>query len=217
METIFYSHIKENTNRLALYNKGISDGKIQEFNLELLAKLKKTIYGGIPGNIYLYAFPTNFETIGNKIEILAWVFKNEKYKIIHANTNSTKEIMFYKYNSKHLDFNSWIEVKNGPKEYVIDPFSMLMIEKELYYEIENPEIIKVITSDEIDNHSIRSDIDFSEAFASYDSLLILMDTLEQLAKISPYKKYLEKEIEKLKAKVDYNQMKLDYLNEIKKK
>lgn len=213
METIFYNHLKKYPDRLELYNEARKNRKISEFDLELLSKLKKTVYGGIPGNIYLYAFPTNFETIGNKLEILAWAYRDKKYKLVHGNTNSTKEIMFHEYDSKHLDYNSWMEVKIGLKEYVIDTFSMLMFEKDIYYQLENPQVLKVVTSEDINNHPARCDDDFSEAFASYDSLLMLMDTLEYLTNNSPYKDYLIKELDKLKSKIDYDKMIQEYLQE----
>ncbi len=209
METIFYQHLKKYSDRLDLYNNGIKDGKIKEFDLELLSKLKNINYGGMPSNIYIYAFPTNFETIGNKVEILSWVYKN--YKIVHGFTNSTNEIAFNKYNSKHLDYNSWIEVNYGSNDYVIDLFSMLIIEKKLYYEIENPKIIKVVTSDQVNSHPAREDNEFSEAFVSPDSFIMVIDTLDYLTKISPYKEYLEKEIAKFKSKIDFEQIKFDYL------
>lgn len=213
METIFYKNLEKHKDRLELYKKGIEERNIKEFDLEILSKLKKTNYGGIPGNIYIYAFPTNFETIGNKVEILAWIFRDIDFKIVHAKTNSTEEIMFYEYKSKHLDCNSWIEIQDGTKEVVIDPFSNLMIEKELYYKLENPVIIQTYTSEDVKNHPARGDDDFSSEYGSYDSLLIIMEFLEKTIQDSPYKEYLEKEVDKLKSKIDFDKMKQDFLQE----
>lgn len=213
METIFFNHLKKYPDRLKLYNEARKNRKISEFDLELISKLKKVVYGGIPGNIYLYAFPTDFEHIGNKLEILSWAFRENDFKLVHGNTNSTKEIMFHEYNSKHLDYNSWIEVKIGLKEFVIDTFSMLMFEKDIYYQLENPQVLKVVPSEKINNHPARCDDDFSEEYASYDSLLLLMDGLEHLINNSPYKDYLTKELDKLKSKIDYDKMMQEYLQE----
>lgn len=208
-ETIFFQHLSKQKEKFELFKKGIEEGLITPFDPTVLTKLRKTYYSFYSGLLYLYVEPTNFETIGNKVEVLTHAFEKDDYRIVHADIDSTREIHFNEYNSKHLDFSSFIEIKRGHKTYVYDPFSLLCFEKNLFYQLEHPKIRRIISKETVQRNAAYQEDDFKTARDTW-MLVGFIPRMEKLIEKSPYKDFLEKELTRYKEEVSYEDVVLDW-------
>ena len=215
-ETVFHHHLSENKEKIDIYNNGILTGKIRYFDETTRKRLSKLYYGMYSGLIYMYAFPTDFNNIGNKIELLTYALDNKNYKIIHGETDSTREIPFFMYaNINHLDSASWIEVDDGITTWVYDPFSLLQIEKGTFYKLEHPTVKREITKDLIESHPRREDDDYSFHHDGGD--LVLLTVFPQLEKYlphHPFRDILAPELDRYKKDIDYDSISLREEEEI---
>lgn len=213
-ETVFFHHLQQDKSKLDLYKKAILEGKITNFDQTTITRLRKLYYGMYSGLIYMYLEPTDFMNIGNKVELLTLVLEDKEFKIIHGNTDSTRDIEFFKYGLNHLDYNSWIEVEEGNKTWVYDPFSLLKIEKSIYYELEHPAIKKVFESKFVLEHPERKIDDYT---TFHDGMsFVLFGTLPQVEKnmdSHPFKDILAPEITRFKKDINYDELLLEYEEE----
>lgn len=203
-KSIFLQNLEKNKTKLNLYNDGIKKGLIQPFDQEVLTNLRNLYYGCISGIIYIYGMATDCGTIANKMILLRYALDDRNFQIVHGNTYSTENIFFDKYNN-NLDNNSWIEVKEGNKEWVYDPFSLLKIEKNLYYQIEEPEVFRIISKKDVESHPGRIDDDyyrFDEGGKEF--LTFILPSIEKNLKNNPHKDFLKAEISRFKEEVDNN-------------
>lgn len=206
-DNLFYKELSKNKEKLQKFKNAIKKGKIMPFDVATLSKLRRIYYSCYSGIIYLYGEETNFETIGNKVEILSHVFAAEDYNIVHAETDSTRDIAFFKYQRKHLDFNSYYEIKRGTKTYIYDTFSMLMFEKEVYEELEHPKISRIVPKKLIQSNPLSSED--REAYRKpHDLWLIrtLIVSLERSLENNPYQEILKKEIARYKEEIGYEDL-----------
>lgn len=212
-ETTFYKHISKNPEKKLLFDKACEKGLIQEFDQATITNLRKLYFSCLSGLLYVYGHDTTFSTLGNKLLLLSHALENEDFELVHGETNSTREIMFFQYNQEHLDHNSWIEVKKGNKTWVYDPFSLLMFNKDVYYELENPKVGQRIPKKDIISHPSRKEDDF---FQISDTWLLpeYLQRLEKKSETSPYKDLLQTEITRLKAVSNYDNIKLDIFKEM---
>ena len=149
-ETTFISYIKKKDD---LYQKliyGFKNNLVKSFDQETISELRKCYYGIFSGLIYIFSTDTTFSNIDNKAELLIWIFKDKNIKLVKGSTNSTRNILFYEYGQGHLDYNLWIEVEEGNKTWVYDLFSLLKMEKDFYYKLEEPMIEKIYLKDVLD-------------------------------------------------------------------
>lgn len=213
-DTIFYLNLKKNPDKLEVFKKAFDDGLIQNFDPEVLTKLRKMYYGCYSGLLYLYLMPSTSSTIGSKVEILAHVFSDFRYSILHGDIDSTREIFFHDYGSEELDYNSWIEVPRGMKIWVYDLFSMLKFERNVYYKLEKPTINKIVSSESLKGYPQYEETDFSH-FKDHFMIIYLMSDIERNLKKSPYKRFLEAELNKFKAEIHYQDILLEWKREEK--
>lgn len=215
-KSIFLQNLEKNETKLNLYNEGVKKNLIQPFDQEVLTKLRKLYYGCISGIIYIYGMPTDVGTIAEKMILLRYALDDKNFQIVHGNTYSTENISFHEYDSKHLDNNSWIEVKEGNKEWVYDPFSLLKIEKNLYYQIEEPEVFRTITKKTVESHPGRQDDNFHTFDeGGKDFLTFILPTIEENLENNPHKDFLKAEISRFKEEVDYEGICTEWENESK--
>ena len=159
--SVFVHNLSQNDNKYRIFQNAIKDGKISDFDQTTLTRLRKLYYAFYSAVIYLYYSPTDFQNIGNKVELLSHVFEDKKFRIVHGSVDSTRDINFFMYGVNHLDFNSWIEVEEGTTTWVYDVFSLLRFEKSLYYELEHPIIERIVSKEVVLNHPSRRDDDFT--------------------------------------------------------
>ncbi len=210
-ETVFHHNISQDKDKLDIYNKAITDGKILEFDPTTLTRLRKLYYAFYSGLIYMFYAPTNFNNIASKLELLTHTMEDKEYQIVHGNTDSTRNIQFFMYGVEHLDFNSWIEVKEGQKVWVYDLFSMLKIEKEIYYKLEHPEIKQVVSKANIMDHPGRERDDFKTYHNGFDYMLIgLIPEMESNMSSHPFADILIPEITRFKKEIDFEKLVLEW-------
>lgn len=204
-ETIFIKNLKKDNKRLEIFNKAYKMGLIQPFDQEVLTKLRRLYYSCIPGILYLFGEPTDFETISNKARLLTYVFENEEYDLVHADIDSIKNIKFFEYNHKHLDYNSYLEVKKGNKVWIYDTFSMLKFDKGIYDELEHPSIRKRVPKMYIVSHPGREEDDF---YSFKDEFLLagIIRKYELELKKNPFKNMLKQELSRFKQEVKYDEI-----------
>ena len=210
--SFFYQNLSKHKDKLLLFDNGIKNGFVQEFDQAILSKLSKLYYGDITGILYLYGFPTSFETIGNKNEIFTYVLGDYDYQIVHGDIDTIDEVYFHLYHQRHLDYNSWIEVKIGNKIWVYDFVSMLKIEKDLYYKLENPRVKKIYDKKQVESHPARFDDDYSYIHDTFSSLIII-PSIETYLPYNPHKELVEQELRRFKDKIDYDKVQLEWLEE----
>lgn len=210
--TIFYQNLSKDNTKKKLFDTAYKKGIIDEFDSDIFTKLRKSFYGYTTGLLYVYGEDTTFATIGNKVHLLSHILENEDYEIVHGDTDSTRNIRFFEYNQEHLDSNSWIEVKKGNKTFVYDPFSLLKYPKELYYELENPDVKRKIPKSVIVSHPFHSEDDFSHISAEL-MLVGYIPMIEKKIKTSPYQDILKPEITRLKQISGYEDIVLEWNKE----
>lgn len=216
-ETVFHNYISQDKDKLNLYDKAIADGKILEFDQTTMTRLRKLYYAYFSAIIYLFYYPTSFSNIANKLELFTFVFEDKEYNIVHGDTDSTRNIPFFMYNVEHLDYNSWLEVKEGQKVWVYDLFSMLKIEKEIYYKLENPIVKRIVPKSRIINHPGREKENFNIYHNGFDNMLVgLIPEMEKNMLNHPFADILIPEITRFKKEIDFEKLVLDFSTETKR-
>ena len=143
------------------------------------------------------------------MELLTHALEDKKFQIVHGSVDSTRNIVFFMYGVKHLDYNYWIEVDEGTTTWVYDLFSMLKFEKSLYYELENPVVSEIIPRDVILNHPGRDDNKFLTFHDGFIELLFKqMPIIEKNMENHPFKDILVPELTRFKANINYEDLKL---------
>lgn len=213
-KTIFFLNLSQDKDKLELYKKALSEGKITNFDQATITRLRKLYYGLYTGLIYMYMEPTSFHNIGNKVELLTHVFEDKQYNIMHGETDSTRDIQFFMYGVEHLDLNSWIEVEEGNKTWVYDTFSLMKIEKQIYYKLENPKVDKVIPKSVIMEHPGRARDDYTIYHDGFNYMLIgIFKKLEKVMDKHPFKHILSPEITRFKKEIDFDGIILEWNKE----
>ena len=205
-ETVFHHHISQDQDKLKIYNEALETRKIRYFDETTRRRLSKLYYGMYSGLIYMYAFPTDFNSVGNKIELLTYALNDKDYTICHGQTDSTRDIPFFMYaNHQHLDSASWVEIEDGNTTWVYDPFSLLQIEKETYHKLEHPEITNKISANVIRNHPRREEDDYTYHHDGFDYMLLdIFPRFEEYLPHHPYKDILGPELDRYKKDIDYD-------------
>ena len=205
-ETLFYHHISEDREKLQIYKDSIKNGRITNFDQDIISKLRRMYYGFYSGLIYIYKDPTTFHNISNKLEIMTHALADKNYKIVHGDTDSTRDIPFFMYGVEHLDFNSWIEVEEGNKVWVYDLFSLLKIEKNIYEQLEHPTIKKEIPKETITSHPAYDPYAFKNFHDGFIEMLLKeIPIMEKNMENHPYKEILAPELVRYKNFINYDQ------------
>ncbi len=215
---IFIQELKKDKARYEKFLLAKREYLITEFDEEIKSRLRKIYWGGFfQALIYIYYMPTDFETIGNKVELLAKVLEGEEFNIVHASTISSRQTPFYEYNHNHLDYNSYIEIKKGHNTWVYDLYSLLKFDKQVYEELEEPtshkndpnniSLLEVISSQKLEQvKKIVGEEDYSLHLKE-----IYVKTMEKISELlnqtHPYYGILLKEIELQKKQNNFEELK----------
>lgn len=210
--TTFYQHLVKDREKKELFEHNFQRGHIEEFPSSIMTRLRRSYFGYTTGLLYLYGEDTTFATIGNKVQLLCNALVNDDYKIVHGDTDSTRQINFNSYHQEHLDYNSWIEVKRGNKTFVYDLFSLLKYDKDLYYQLEHPEIRRIIPKSLIESHPSHEEDDFSRISGEF-MLVGYIPMMEKKLKSSPYQDILKPELTRLRQIAGYDDIVLEWNNE----
>lgn len=227
---IYIEALKEDKKRYEKFLHYQDLGLITEFDGETLTRLRSIYWGQFyQAVLYMYFEETNFETIGNKVELLCQALDDQKYRIGHALTKTASSIPYALYNHKHLDYNSFVEKISGQNSWVYDVFALLKFDRKVFDELEEPRSrMEEMTNDEIltcidfvgksDLQQIRSVL---ECHDSYDFNLPYMfvhiiEGIERNLDGHPYKELLEREISMLKEKHKFKQLKREIAEEMRR-
>lgn len=206
-ETVFFHHLSQDKEKLERYQKAVSEGKITDFDPTVLTKLRKLYYAFYSGLIYIYYEPTDFENIAHKLELLTYALEDKKFQIVHGSTDSTRDIQFARYGTKHLDYNSWIEVEEGQKTWVYDLFSLKRMEKGIYYQLEHPDVSKIIPGEAVINHPARAQENYTNFHDGFIEILFAeMPQMEKNVSHHPFKEILSPELMRFKADIHYDDL-----------
>lgn len=204
-------------------------GLITEFDGETLTRLRNIYWGQFyEAVLYMYYEETNFETIGNKVELLCEALANQEYRIGHALTKTASSIPYALLNHKHLDYNSFVEKINGQNSWVYDVFALLKFDRKVFDEIEEPRSrMEEMTTDEImtcidfvgksDLTQIRRVLEVDDRYdfnLPYMFIRVIDDMEKRLAN-HPYKELIEREISILKEKHNFKELKREVANEMR--
>lgn len=205
-ETVFHHYLKQDKDKLQIYNDAVKNGKITNFDQATITKLRKLYWGFYSGLLYLYYEPTTFNNIARKVELMTYALEDKEYKIVHGSTDSTRDIKFFLYGVEHLDYNSWLEVEEGQKTWVYDLFSLLKIEKSVYEELEHPNISKIIPKEAITNHPAYNPYEFKIFHDGFiEMLLYQIPIMEKNMTHHPFKEILAPELVRYKEYIDYEE------------
>lgn len=204
-------------------------GLITEFEADIITRLRNIYWGGFyQGVLYLYYMKTDFETMGNKVEILCKAIEDEDFTIRKAITKTISEIPFAFTDQQHLDFNMIVERPSGPNTWVYDLFALLKFDKKVYYELESPRsrydeltkdelctAIEVIGRDLSNEMKKILEIDDRYDFYVPDMFIGVVEYIEANLKGRPYQELIQKEVDLVKEKHKFTELKRSLILEMK--
>lgn len=228
---LFIKYLKIDSDKYQKFLKYQKSGLIQPFDQQVLINLRKTYFSGFSGIIFLYGFPNIHNFFYEKLKIISYVLRNYEYDVVNGDidfikkmvkTNTTINTNTFRIVQSDEDFkidinednrmvksNSWLEVKIGSKIWVYDLLTMLRFEKNVYYELVNPEV-----HNRNPNNGIF-DNDFSKIEKNY-VLLEYMSLLEKWLDYNHYKEFVEAELSRFKAEMDYDKFVFKYYESLDK-
>lgn len=211
-ETLFVQLINKDPVKKNIYLKALQDNKIRHFDPNTMSKLKRMFFGYLSGIIYMYYTPTTETSIGNKVEMLSVILKDKEMSIVHGDTDSARIINSIESESREqIKFNSWIEVVEGNKTWVYDPFSMMMIDKDVYYELEHPTIKQIIPKNDV-NYILSQSSDkfdkFNDAFGFM--LYSFIEKADRNFYDHPFSDILVPELSRFKQAIHYDDCVLEW-------
>lgn len=217
-ETVFFHHLSQDKEKLKLFRESLMNGKIGNFDQSLISRLRQMYYGYYSAIIYLFGFPTTFDNIGSKVELLAHALEDKDFQIVHGSTDSSRDIPFFMYGVEHLDSDSWIEVREGHKIYVYDPFSLLKFEKDIFYQLEHPNVTGVVSKSTVQGHKMYRESEFRTLTDGFNFVLTKsIPEMERCIPKHPFRDILIPEMCRFKKLVNYEKIVLDYEGFQKKK
>lgn len=204
------NEIKQKTDfvkKILLTKEGILMGKIKPYDEALIDELRDVYYNGLPCSLMLLCSSVH---CSNRHLIIAQGLKGN-YKLIRANVESKK---FYKDDNTVLNISDhyFIEqVDENGVTWVYDSAIFGIVEKNLYYTIEKPEILEEYDAPATDE--LCKDSKFSGAETtdySINVLLSIIDTVANNEDDDVYKEMLQKEVQIFKESSVYQTFKKDH-------
>ena len=196
-----------------LFYYGIKNGLIQSYDKELMSNLRHIYYGGIPATILLlHAYLSNGHCY-DRGTLVSLGFGEDDFQVVDADIDSLRLNPTYidEYRagktSEHYGDHCFAErTRPDGTTWVYDTSLGLVIEKGLYYKMENPKVRivnnKQRTLEFLDVDFVR-DMDIERD--KYALPLILPNIESNLVAIQPfYQEQLKQEISILKQELGYD-------------
>lgn len=142
----------------------IQEKLVDFYEVELIDRLRRITYRGIPSSIMVLSFPIRNGNCYPTSILLSKGMKN--FKIVHGNVNE------YPLNTKFPN-HSWVE----KDAYVYDPTDGIKWNKELYYELQCAEAVDVYDDTTIKDCRVYKDV---EQMLCYDNDDVNAGTLSLL-------------------------------------
>lgn len=189
---------------------GLKNGSITLYDEELIAKLRHIYYGGIPASILLLCDALSNGRCYDQALLMSRAFLNteDDIKLIYATIDGIKlNPQYIGADPGYADHCFLQRTTKDGQTLIYDTSSGFVYDKDLYWELEHPQVRKTNNKEEIITYlnqskqlsSKESEID------PYSSLLILPiieKTYQNRNKI--YSQLLQREIETYKDKINYD-------------
>ena len=201
-----------------LFNQGVKDQKIIPFDDDFYDKMTHTYISGIPVSIYIkYLKP--FISPGKCYNRSLYMFFCFKNSVLVCGDLKNLELQYGKDDAEH----AWIEMDN----YVYDPSSLNIFDKDLYYQIYMPTNVSKCTKEEYcqvkNNKKVYDDIiqttisDFQPHGKKRTDLINTIPLLSGIAQI-PGNEQFKIELENWLSTIQYDEKEVyDELNDAIKK
>lgn len=195
-----------------LFIEGFKKGLILPYDEKLIDSLREIYYGGLPLSIILLSRQVCNGNCYDMALLMTLGFENDDYRLVDADVNSITLRPDYskKYGSTpHYGNHCFVERtdENGIC-WVYDTSSGFIIERNLYYQMENPVITKINDRDDI--HEFRECLGIDGKLKDEDMGLIpfiLLNIEESDNSFGfDYSDILQREIEMFKEFIDYDDM-----------
>lgn len=197
-----------------LLRYGFMTGKIRAYDEELIDKLRKVYYGGIPASIILMIDDMVRHKCYDRAVLMTHAFKDDEFKVVHASIDGIRLdprcIEAFGNDPLYAD-HCFVEKKdeNG-KTWVYDTTDMLIYDKDLYYKMYRPVVRNVNSKEE--TLSFCDFVDVENADVERDKYIapLLLPTIEKsISRQKIYRKELEKELLLYKKEIDYDTLCLE--------
>lgn len=189
-----------------LFNKGLQDGRIVEFNDEFYSILKNTLVSGIPVSIHMKYLKPKIAPGRCYDRSLDMFFCFPNALLVRANDKAL-EYRFGKDSAGH----GWMEIG----EYVYDPSLLMRFDKDLYYKIFEPSDITKIDKDTYnqttngyyDEVTSITREDYLPGGAKRTELSVIVPLLKGIADLSPDENF-KKEVDEYLESVQYDELQI---------
>lgn len=199
-----------------LFLYGIKNGLIHFFEKNLIENLRHVYYGGVPASIILLSRVLCGGYCYDRSLLITLGFdEDDDFKLVNGTIDGIKLSPYYIDNNSrnfdgtpniHYGNHSFAErkTKDG-RVFVYDTTIGLVIEKNLYYKIENPKINKINDKKAIFDFFEYQDIKHSNLENDKYILPLILPKIESTIEEEYLcKELLKEEIERLKKEIEYD-------------
>lgn len=213
-----------NTNKRLIW--GLKNGYVGYYDESLIEKLRNIYDGGMPASIILLSNGLCNGNCYDRALLLSRAFLDEEddVRLIYADVDSLRLNPEYQNDGERYADHCFVErtTKEGTK-LIYDTSSGLVFVKEFYYALEKPTIRKINDKKSIKDWMDKEEKEYPEDFKPIeDAALMIIPILEQ-SYDNPGERYakkgielLQREIELYKKKINYNELKADMDEDIKR-
>lgn len=196
--------------RYLLFKYGISKGLVKPYDDALINNLRNYYYGGIPVSIIILYKNICLGYCCDRALLITLGFKDDDFKLVTAQIDALLLNPMYQ-NRKDKSYSLHkiaIRTKKDGTEWVYDTSLGLVIEKKLYFKMENVKIKRKNNKEETIKYQEYIDIlNANIENDKYASHLILPNIEFGISKYNGiYKELLLKEIEIFKEKIYYDEI-----------
>lgn len=207
-----------------MYKYGLESGLIGFYSKELIEKARHIYYGGVPTSLWLLSPKFSNGNCMNMTIILANILKDHDYQVVYAIIDGIALNPDYIDEDRdeladYFGMHCFLEVKddNG-RIVVIDTSQGLIFDKEYYYKIENPKVIKINSKITTENYIEYKEIENCDIEKTkYSSIpTIMAATIISKMYEERYTEIFKKEIEIVKQELNYEEMLKEEISNMEK-
>lgn len=213
MKSMLQKSIEFNENWKQQIGQGFKDGLVLPYPLYFIEHLRSFYYENIPMSIIILCQELCNGNCYDTATLIAATIESEDYCIVEADIDGIKynpkvidevdkKIKQGKVIDEHYANHCFLEVKANDMVWVIDASIGLIIEKGLYYSLQNPVITKIINKENAASCTKYKHVE--QNLISIDKALSTLQFFEEMAKYNNkvYKDLLLEEIKIFKEQLD---------------
>lgn len=193
--------------RRLLFSYGLNSGKILSYTTDYIETLKNVYYGGVPASLLILNPKLCQGNCYDMALLSIFGFKDDDFLIIDALVKSIKinpENRKKFKNVKNYNIHSFaLRRKSDGSEWIYDPTSGFVYEKNLYFKLEKPKVIQIYNRQKVLNHPRYKKIQNTSIESDISSLPLILPFIEEKKEIiTPYRKSFIEELELYKQKLN---------------